>query len=127
MECQNATLQLSHLQVEDDGSKPVDRNQYQSILGSLLYVSIATGPDISFSVGVLPKFNAASTKTHLTAAKRVLRYLKGTMDYGLIFCKSGEQLVGYSDANWAENDENPHSISSNVFMANKGPISWLSK
>lgn len=113
--------------VRDDGSKPVDSTLYQSIIGSLLYASTATRPDIAHSVGVLSKFNASPTETHLTAAKRILRYLKGTLNYGIIFSKSSDSPVGYSDANWAENDENRHSISGNVFMSSCGPISWLSK
>lgn len=113
--------------VKDDGSKPVDRVLYQSIVGSLLYVSTATRPDISYCVGVLSKFNSSPNETHLTAAKRVLRYLKGTMDYGITFCKSEGSPFIYSDANWAENDENRHSTSGNVFIWSDAPISWLSK
>lgn len=115
--------------VRNDGSKPVDPTLYQSIVGSLLYASTATRPDIAHSVGVLSKFNASPTETHLTAAKRVLRYLKGTLDHGITFYKSSDVSLPmiYSDANWAENDENRHSISGNVFIYNCGPISWLSK
>ncbi|XP_067949538.1 uncharacterized protein [Watersipora subatra] len=102
--------------VKDDGSKSVDHTPYQSIVGSLLYASTATRPDIAHSVGVLSKFNSMPTQTHLTAAKRVLRYLKGTMDYGITFNKTDTQPVGYSDANWAENNESRHSISGNVFV-----------
>jgi histone deacetylase 1/2 len=114
--------------VKDDGSKQVNQQLYQSVIGSLLYVSTATRPDIAYSVGVLSKFNCSPTETHLTAAKRVLRYLNGTIDHGIIFSKSSDEPpVGYADANWAENDENRHSTSGNVFIASNGPISWLSK
>ncbi|XP_067937199.1 uncharacterized protein [Watersipora subatra] len=113
--------------VKDDGSKSADHTLYQSIVGSLLYASTATRPDITHSVGVLSKFNSMPTQTHLTAAKRVLRYLKGTMGYGITFNKTDTQPVGYSNANWAENDESRHSISGNVFMSSSGSISWFSK
>lgn len=113
--------------VKEDGSKPVERILYQSIVGSLLYASTATRPDIAYAVGMLSKFNSSPTETHLTAAKRVLRYLKGTPDLGITFTKSNKRPVCYSDANWAENDENRHSTSGNVFLSSNGPISWVSK
>ncbi|CAB4001063.1 Hypothetical predicted protein [Paramuricea clavata] len=68
---------------EDGVSKLVDPTQYQSIIGSLLYLAVATRPDIAYAVGVLSKFCAKPSEAHLTAAKRVLRYLKGTENLGL--------------------------------------------
>ena len=68
---------------EDGVSKPVDPTQYQSIIGSLLYLAVATRPDIAYVVGVLSKFCSKPSEAHLTAAKRVLRYLKGTQNFGL--------------------------------------------
>ena len=53
------------------------------MIGSLLYAAIATRPDIAYAVGVLSKFCASPDESHLTAAKRVLRYLKGTLHYGI--------------------------------------------
>ena len=63
--------------VKDDSySKKVDAAQYQSMVGSLLHVARATRPDIAHAVGIVSKFNAASTQAHLTAVKRIFRYLK---------------------------------------------------
>ena len=112
--------------VKDDGSKPVDQTTYQSIVGSLLYAATSTRPDISHAVGVLSKFCSAPTETHLTAAKRVLRYLKGTSEYGIRYTRTDKQPIAYSDASWAET-EGRHSTSGVVFMHCDGPISWLSK
>ena len=64
------------LQKEDSVSKPVDTTSYQSIVGSLLYAAITTRPDIAQAVGVVSKFCANPTQSHLTAAKQILRYLK---------------------------------------------------
>ncbi|XP_067023039.1 uncharacterized protein [Acropora muricata] len=64
------------LQKEDSVSKPVDTTLYQSIVGSLLYAAITTRPNIAQAVGVVSKFCANPTQSHLTAAKRILRYLK---------------------------------------------------
>ena len=69
--------------VKDDGmSKPVDPVFYQSMVGSLLYAAIATRPDISQAVGAVSKFNSCPTEAHLTAVKRIFRYLKGTINLG---------------------------------------------
>ena len=76
------------LQKEDGVIRPVDAISYQSIVGSLLHAAIATRPDIAQAVGVVSKFCANPTQNHLTpAAKRILRYLKGTVSLGLSFKK----------------------------------------
>jgi hypothetical protein len=63
----------------DEGE--VDPRKYQAIVGSLMYIALATRPDISFAVAALSRYNSKPYKTHLTAAKRVLRYLKATKNY----------------------------------------------
>ena len=72
---------------DDEVSKPIDPVLYQSVVGSLLYVAIATRPDISQAVGVVSKFNSCPTEAHLTAIKRVLRYLKRSLDVMLKYKK----------------------------------------
>eukprot|EP00731_Ephydatia_muelleri_P037673 Em0533g3a len=70
--------------VKDDGAaKLADSVCYQSMVGSLLYAAIATRPDIAQAVGAVSKFNSCPTETHLTGVKRILRYLKGTINLGL--------------------------------------------
>ena len=113
--------------VKNDGSKAADKALYQSIVGSLLYLSTATRPDISYVVGVLSQFTSAPTQTHLTAAKRVLRFLKHTPELGIIYSKSeSSSPVGYSDSSWADGEAR-HSTSGVVFMYGDGPVLWLSK
>ena len=67
----------------------VDQQLYQSAVGSLLYLSIATRPDITYAVSNVAKFCAKPTKEHWVAVKRIFRYLKGTQQYGLLYSKSG--------------------------------------
>jgi hypothetical protein len=69
-----------------DGEPPSDPAAYRHIVGALQYVTL-TRPDIAYSVNQLCQHMHAPTSTHLTAAKRVLRYLKGTLNSGLYFCK----------------------------------------
>ncbi|MEQ5213037.1 hypothetical protein ABN235_18975, partial [Morganella morganii] len=74
---------------------------YRGIIGSLLYLT-ASRPDISFTVGVCARFQANPKESHLSAAKKILRYLKGTQSVGLWYPKSDVfDLVGYSDADFA--------------------------
>ena len=74
---------------------------YRSIIGSLLYLT-ATRPDIAFSVGVCARCQIAPKESHLTAVKRIIRYVNGTLDYGLWYSKdSNACLAGYSYADWA--------------------------
>ena len=114
--------------VKDDGSKAVDRSLYQSMVGALLYLSMATRPDISQAVGVVSRFSADPRETHLTAVKRIFCYLKGTIAMGLEYrCVEGCSLTCYSDADWAGDLDTRHSTSGYVFMFNGSVISWNSR
>ena len=114
--------------VKDDSySKKVDAVQYQSMVGSLLHAARATRPDIAHAVGIVSKFNAAPTQAHLMAVKRIFRYLKGTIDLKLQYRSDGENLLGYSDADWANDVDDRHSTTGNVFTMSGGAISWLSQ
>ena len=100
----------------------------RTLVGSLLYAAITTRPDIAQAVGVVSKFYANPTQSHLTATKRILRYLKGTVYLGLSYktCADGS-LIGYSAADWAGDVDDRHSTSGNVFLLAKGAVSWLRK
>ena len=113
---------------KDDGiSKEVNSVTYQSIVGSLLYSAIATCPDIAQAVEVVAKFSSKPNEAHLTAAKRILRYFKGTLNLAIKYQKSDEGLIGYTDSDWAGDLDDRHSTTGNVFLMASGPISWLSK
>ena len=115
--------------VKDDGiSKSVDSIHYQSIVGSLLYASIAVRPDIAQTVGAVLKFNSCPTEVHLTTIKPILHYLKGTRNLGLLYKKSDDNnLIGFSDADWAKDKDNRYSTTGNLFVMSGGAISWLSR
>ena len=115
--------------IKDDGvSAKVDKSLYQSLVGSLLYAAVATRPDIGQSVSAVSKYSSDPTMAHLTAAKRVLRYLKGTMDLGLTYKKSdGNVLKAYSDSDWAGDQDDRHSTSGYVSVLSGGAVNWLSK
>jgi hypothetical protein len=87
-----------------DGDPLVDPIDYRHMVGALQYCTL-TRPDIAYSVNQLCQFLHAPTTLHLTAAKRVLRYLKGTTTYGLHYTKGSLQLNGYCDSDWARSPD----------------------
>ncbi|WVZ81605.1 LOW QUALITY PROTEIN: hypothetical protein U9M48_028960 [Paspalum notatum var. saurae] len=88
-----------HLDADVDG-KPIDQSNYCSMIGSLLYLT-ASRPDIMFSVCLCSRFQAAPKESHLTAVKRILRYLKHTPSIGLWYPKGAKlELLGYSDSDF---------------------------
>lgn len=97
---------------------------YQQLIGSLLYLAVTSRPDIVWPVIFLSQFNRKPTSAHWIAAKRILRYLKGTANFSLRYKKSSKDIVGYSDADWANNCSNRKSFSGNVFKFAEGAVSW---
>ena len=109
---------------EDDKA---DAFVYRSIIGSLLYLS-ATRPDLMFTSSLLSRFMHSPSQTHLGAAKRALRYIRGTTDYGLWFSKNeSEKLKGYADSDWAGSSDDAKSTSGYMFSLGSGVFSWNSK
>ena len=112
---------------EDGDSKPVNPTLYQAIVGSLLYLALQTRPDIQYAVGACSRFCAAPNESHMTAAKRILRYLKGTQDLGVVFRPEKVPLVGYADADYAGDIDDRKSTSGYVFQFGAAsPVSWYS-
>jgi transposase InsO family protein len=103
------------------------RFPYRELLGSLTYLSTTTRPDISFAVSHLGQFNNCYGEDHWTAAKRVLRYLKGTVDLGLVYEPDSDPLTGFVDADWGSCTEDRRSFTGYIFLLNGGPVSWDSR
>jgi hypothetical protein len=105
-------------------------NNYASLIGSLMYAAVGTRPDIAYAVYRLALYTADPNISHWTAAKRVLRYLKGMKDLGIVYKtqenKNENHFTGYSDASFANNDDRT-SISGYTFISAGGAITWGSK
>ena len=103
---------------------------FRQIVGSLRYLCNSR-PDICYSVSVISKFMHDPRKPHLIAAKRILRYVKGTMEYGLLFPYGAKsevnELIGYSDSDWCGDLTDRKSTSGYVFKFNDAAISWCTK
>jgi transposase InsO family protein len=101
---------------------------YSSLIGSLLYLSNSTHPDITFAVHRLSSYNSNPNEIHWKAAKRILKYLKKTDDLGLVFKNSNDcTLHGYSDSDWASDLDTRRSTTGYFVTLNRNPISWCSK
>ena len=115
----------THLKKRDNNlEEGVDPLTYQSKVGSLMYVAVATRPDISYAVGLVSKYNSNPSRAHPNAVKRIFQYLKFTSDYSLRLRKSDDELIAYSDTDWAGDKNDRHSTSGYVFMLASGSISW---
>lgn len=105
-----------------------DVHKYQSALGALMYAMLAMHPDLAFAVEMLSKHSVTPGFAHLTALKRVYRYLCGTMDAHLIFRGNKQSnLLGYVDADWATDVNDRRSITGYTFILAGAAISWSSK
>jgi hypothetical protein len=114
--------------VATDEDECVDQQLYQSAIGGLMYLSMSTRPDITYAVGNLARFSSKPTKTHWTALKRVLRYLKGTMKHGILYSQNESAVcVGFSDADWAGDINDRKSTSGYLFQMSGGAVTWKSQ
>ncbi|KAB2620555.1 hypothetical protein D8674_037640 [Pyrus ussuriensis x Pyrus communis] len=122
----NPIVPGSKLTKDEDGVR-VDGTYYKQIVGSLMYLT-ATRPDLMFVVSLISRYMEQPTETHLQTAKRVLRYVKGTVGFGVFYKKGGtEELVGYTDSDYAGDQDDRKGTSGYVFTLSSGAVSWSSK
>jgi histone deacetylase 1/2 len=106
---------------------PEDSTKYRSIVGALQYLTL-TRPDISYAVNKVCQYLHAPTTVHLTAAKRILRYVKHTITVGLTFQQSSSMLVSaFSDADWAGDVDDRRSTGGFAVFFGPNLISWSAK
>jgi hypothetical protein len=104
----------------------VDQLRYSQIIGSLMYLASATRPDIAYAVSKLSRFVSNPGSEHWRALERVMRYLVGTMNYGIYYSGDPKVLEGYSDANWISDADELKATSGYVFTLGGGDVSWKS-
>jgi hypothetical protein len=99
---------------KEDRAERVDEKLYKSLIGCLMYLT-ATRPDIMYVVSLLSRYIHCASEIHFQAAKRILRYVKGTVDYGIIFNQvQNFRLLGYSDSDWADCVDDKRSLDSTL-------------
>jgi hypothetical protein len=99
---------------------------YREAIGSLMYASVATRPDITAAVSTLSQFLENPGEAHWQAAKRVFRYLSGTRDLALTYGRDRHNLLGFTDAD-GSSQEHRRAISGHAFLIDGGAVSWSSK
>ena len=112
---------------KEDGTPKVNPTLYRSMIGSLLYVC-SSRPDIMHATCVLSRYMQAPSQNHFVGAKRILRYLKGTQDFGVWYDRQDVmRLRAYSDSDWAGCLDDMKSTSGYLFSLGSGPFSWNAK
>jgi hypothetical protein len=127
-ECKPISTPLDRtVKLRPDSGKVCDPTQFRKIAGSLIYLTI-TRLDLSYPVGVISQYMARSTEEHLQSVLRILRYVSGTKDRGLLY-RAGTtvQLAGYTDTDWASNAADRRSTSGYAFSIGSAAIAWSNK
>jgi hypothetical protein len=91
-----------------------------------MYLASATCPDSSFAVSKLSRFTSSLENDHWCDIDRVMRYLKGTMSYGIHYLEYPGVLEGYSDSNWITDADELKTTSGYIFTLGGGAVSWRS-
>lgn len=101
---------------------------YRELVGNLMFISTVSRPDITYATSYLSRFLDKPNRSAWKEGKRILRYLKETIDYGLRYYKSEKQEIEtYSDADWATNHIDRRSTSGSVTFYCDNAISWFSR
>ena len=112
---------------KNDEGKVIDPTLYRSLVGCLRYLT-CTRPDILYGVGLVSRFMEEPKETHWKAAKRILRYLQGTLSHGLFYSHSNDfNLIGFSDSDWGGDCDDRKSTSGFAFFVGDTAFSWMSK
>ena len=119
------TLLTAHAPGDDE--QHVDQEQYQHLVGTLLYLTVWTRPDLVFATHQLAKWSHDPHWKHWLAARRVLRYLKGTKDIGITYSKglpNANRLLSWADADWAACKATRSSTLGYISTLNGGALTW---
>nr|GFD08137.1 uncharacterized mitochondrial protein AtMg00810-like [Tanacetum cinerariifolium] len=112
---------------EDKDGKAIDPSHYHGMIGTFLYL-IASRPDLQFSICMCAQYQARPTKKHVHAVKRIFRYLRGTINWGLWYPKdSSVALNAFADADHAGCKDTRRSTSGSLQILRERLISWSSK
>jgi hypothetical protein len=113
--------EFGNVQMEMEG-KP-----YKAAVGSLMYAMMGTRPDLAFTVSTVSQFMAKAGPSHWMAVKRILRYLKGSLELKLYLGVNDISSVGFCDADRAGDTNDRRSTTGYVFLVGRGAISWKCK
>ena len=105
-------------------SPKVDATLYRQLVGSLLYLNRSL-LDLSFAIACVASYMQTPHESHWKAAKRILRYIRGKIQFGIHYSTRGTPLlVGFTDSDWADNPDDRNSTAGYVFILGSGPVTW---
>ncbi|KAK6151926.1 hypothetical protein DH2020_014561 [Rehmannia glutinosa] len=116
----------ANTQLKKNLGDPVAQSEYAQIIGSLLHLMNFSRPDIAYVVCRLSRYTHNPNRDHWTALVRLMKYLRGTMNYGILYSGFPSVLEGFSDANWISDSDEIKSTSGYIFTLGGGAITWKS-
>ncbi|MCO5560265.1 hypothetical protein L7F22_013876 [Adiantum nelumboides] len=118
---QNLKLRIDEREILDDAT------MYRRIVGNLIYMMISR-PDLNYAVGLVSEFMQLPRKPHLDAVRRILRYVRATLDYALFYDAGTQvQVQSYTDSDWASSSYNRRSTSGYMFFFGSVVVTWSNK
>jgi hypothetical protein len=110
----------------DEGGRSTNIHQYRAMIDSLLYI-MTSRPDIIFSVCLCARYQTNPKESHLVALKRILRYIKGTLNLGLWYGRKTKfNLIGFTDADFAGDRLDRKNTSGTCQFLGGSLVSWSS-
>ena len=120
-------MSIGHNISKNDDTKEVDQTTYRSMIRKLQYV-VHTRPDIALAVGMVERFSGSPKENHMMEIKRIMRYLKGTEDYGLLYKKGGNfDLKAFTNSDYVRSIDDSKRTSGGAFFLGKRLVSWTRK
>lgn len=124
----NQKLSMSMSPNNEEERQEMSKVPYMQAIGCLLFAAQVSRPDISYAVNMLSRYSTNPGRAHWEAAKRVMRYLKGTIEKGLVYKPNLDNTItGYCDADWAGNIDDRQSTTGYIFVYQSAAISWSTK
>ncbi|UYV85167.1 hypothetical protein LAZ67_X004795 [Cordylochernes scorpioides] len=119
-------LQIEQSEDRAKQKEKMPKFPFREAVGSLMFASCVSRPDITYAVSQVSEFLEYPGPAHCTTVKNIFRYLKGTPHMGILFTGQ-DQLVGYSDSDFARDVDSRKSTTGYAFMMNGGTVSWASQ
>ena len=123
-----SSLSIDDCPTTSQETSEMAKTPYCETLGSLIWLQVATHPDLTYTVNILFWFSHNPSRSHWNALKHTLAYVKETIDYGITYRGGGTlNPIGYVDSDYAGCKDTRHSTEGNVFIVADKPVSWKSK
>lgn len=124
-----STPMENHLRLKKGEEVERTDKPYRQLIGCLMYITLASRPDLCAAVGYLSQFQSCPTEVYWKHAKRVLRYIKGTLEFALLLrARDSEPVIeAFADADWANDPTDRRSLTGYVFRAFFSTVSWATR